>query len=90
MRASVKTKIVSLVLLPREREKVPRRRGADEGRWDETIPAGEVSDPCKAPFNGAPSVVEGGHSHLNTYRPAEAPGAVSQDRPLKAVPFVNR
>jgi hypothetical protein len=30
----------------------------DEGRWDETIPAGEVSDPCEAPFNGAPSVVE--------------------------------
>jgi hypothetical protein len=30
MRASVKTKIVSL--------------WADEGRWDETIPAGEVSD----------------------------------------------
>jgi len=32
---------VGLVLRLREREKVAK---PDEGRWDETIPAGEVSD----------------------------------------------
>ena len=32
---------VGRVLRPREREKVAK---PDEGRWDETIPMGEVSD----------------------------------------------
>jgi hypothetical protein len=43
------------VLRPREREKVAK---PDEGRWDETINCGEVSDPCEAPFNCAPFQLE--------------------------------
>ena len=46
MRASVKTKIVSLVLRPREWEKVAA--GRMRVVVTKTIPAGEVSDPLRS------------------------------------------